>query len=65
MDRRTVIEDAHLRGVCPRCGRNLDKEHRVGSGQLSDGTFCSTECQAVFHANYYGERRDWGIPSNN
>jgi hypothetical protein len=63
MDKRARIEDARRRDVCPNCGEQLADE-RVGSGSLAAGVFCSLECLARFHADYFEERRDYGNPSS-
>jgi ribosomal protein L37AE/L43A len=63
MDKRQRIEDARRRDVCPECEKPLTD--RVGTGTLADGVFCSLECQAKFHHDYFEERRDLGIPTDN
>jgi ribosomal protein L37AE/L43A len=53
MDKRQRIEDARRRDVCPECEKPLTD--RVGTGALADGVFCSLECQAKFHHDYFEE----------
>jgi hypothetical protein len=48
---------------CPQCGKSLTD--RVGSGRLSDGVFCSLNCMALFHDDYYRERISHATPSAN
>jgi hypothetical protein len=47
---------------CPNCGQPLGTD-RVGSGRLSDGIFCSLECLATFHDDYFDERARGSRPS--
>jgi hypothetical protein len=64
MDRADLIRRAAQDGVCPQCGVALDN-NRVGSGRLADGVFCSLGCMTTFHEDYYRERLDFGLPSDN
>jgi hypothetical protein len=59
------MDDANRRGVCPNCGKNIKPGHGVGSGSMSQGYFCSLECAAAFHEEYYQQRADDGIPRPN
>lgn len=58
------IAEANQADQCPECGRPLGPE-RVGSGAHRDGIFCSLECQAAFHEDYYRERIRASRPSQN
>jgi hypothetical protein len=53
--RRDQIARAGELGVCPNCDKPLG-EDRVGSGRLSDGVFCSLDCIAMFHHDYFSAR---------
>jgi hypothetical protein len=35
--------------ICPQCGKRIPEGTRVGSGQKTDGGFCSLNCYAKFH----------------
>jgi hypothetical protein len=63
-DKRAAIEHARRTDTCPQCRRPL-AEDRVGSGSLTDGVFCSLDCQAQFHDDYFRERIRQGLPSPN
>jgi hypothetical protein len=49
---------------CPQCGQPLG-EDRIGSGRLADGIFCSLDCIAIFHEDYFRERARASRPSPN
>jgi hypothetical protein len=63
------IAEAAREESCPQCGRPLgrtpEEGHRIGSGRLADGVFCSLGCFAEFHADYLEERIEQGTPSRN
>ena len=63
-DKRERIQGAAREGRCPECGGTLGHE-RIGSGQLADGIFCSLECFARFHEDYYRVRITHGTASLN
>lgn len=63
MDKRAAIEEARRTETCPRCHKQLGDD-RIGSGRLADGVFCSLDCQAKFHIDYYHERIKH-LPSSN
>lgn len=62
--RRQAIYEASKSDSCPHCGILLAKT-RFGSGRHSDGVFCSLDCLATFHDDYYLQRRSWGNPNSN
>jgi len=64
-EKRHRIEEANGAGRCPNCGHTLGPGRRVGSGSHSDGVFCSLDCQATFHQDYYVERARASNPSEN
>jgi hypothetical protein len=60
------IAEGHERGICPQCGVSVaEPAPRVGSGAISEGLFCSLDCQAVFYEDYYRERIRASRPSSN
>jgi hypothetical protein len=65
MDQRASIRDAAERNVCPRCGKPLEREERIGSGRVADGVFCSLGCYAEFHSEHLLERQQLGTPNPN
>jgi hypothetical protein len=58
------IAAAAREGNCPECGCRLDRD-RIGSGRLADGVFCSLDCLASFHVDYFESRRRASAPSEN
>jgi hypothetical protein len=67
MDERTkraAIERAAKTGTCPQCHRPVAGVE-VGSGSRRDGVFCSQDCQATFHADYYRARAEHSRRSPN
>lgn len=50
-EKRSRIAEAAAKDICPECGKPLTD--RVGTGSLVDGVFCSLNCQATFHHEYY------------
>lgn len=37
------------KNICPQCGEIIPESKRVGTGQKSDGGFCSLDCYAKFY----------------
>jgi len=57
------IEKQHLlelwkMNICPQCGKLIPDGTRVGSGQKSDGGFCSLDCYTEFYELELIERAD-------
>lgn len=65
-DKERRIAAARQDETCPECGKPLPSGgERVGSGALADGVFCSLDCQAAFHEDYYRERARASNPPHN
>lgn len=37
------------RRICPFCMGNVREDHRIGSGKITDGAFCSLRCYAEYY----------------
>ena len=44
--------------ICPQCGIVIPDGRRVGTGQKSDGGFCSLDCYAKFYELELKERAE-------
>jgi hypothetical protein len=63
--KRQRIAEANAMGRCPNCGQPLDTGKPVGSGRRSEGIFCSLDCLATFHEDYFRERARASKPAQN
>jgi hypothetical protein len=58
---RSSEEESYLirlweKNICPYCGRDIPEGKRVGSGQKSQGGFCSLNCYAEYYKLELAER---------
>jgi hypothetical protein len=54
-EKKRRIAEANGAGACPNCRQPLGAD-ATGSGAFSHGVFCSLDCEATFHQDYFEER---------
>ena len=48
MDQKEWLEFCHSNSICPQCGTTIEEGKGVGTGNFSDGVFCSIPCYSAY-----------------
>ncbi len=67
LDRRTreLLAESFKTRICPECHQMIPEGEGVGTGQISDGWFCSLSCFAIFRRDLLEQPRRTDLPPNN